>query len=97
MRPVFGRVGAGIAVTAALVVGASACGSSDARLDHQKLEGKIRAELEQSNRVKDVHCPDEVKSERGTTFECTATVEGTQQVIDGTVRAKRNVSIKLRA
>jgi hypothetical protein len=86
----------GIALVLTLAVGAAACGSSDETLDHDKLEREIRTQLEQSNRVKGVRCPDDVKSAEGTTFECTATVEGTEQVIDGEVQAKRRVSIALR-
>ena len=91
----FGRGAAGIGLV--VVLAASACGSSDSTIDHLTLEQQIRTQLEQSNRVKDVRCPDDVKSATGTTFECTALVEGTEQVIDGRVDGKGSASIKLRA
>ena len=47
--------------------------------------------------MKDVRCPDDVESATGTTFECTAVIEGTEQVIDGRVDGKGSASIKLRA
>ena len=93
----FGRGRAGIGLVVALVAGASACGSSDSTIDNRTLEQQIRTQLEQSNRVKDVRCPDDVKSATGTTFECTALIEGTEQVIDGRVDGKGSASIKLRA
>ena len=93
----FGRGVAGIGLVVALVAGMGACGSSDPTIDHATLEQQIRTQFEQSNRVKAVRCPDDVKSTTGTTFECTALIEGTEQVIDGRVEGKGSASIKLRS
>ena len=81
----------------ALVVGVSACSSSDARtVDASKLERDIRAELEQSNRVQRVGCPNDVEVEAGARFTCFAIIEGTRQLIDVRLTGKQQVVFSLR-
>jgi uncharacterized lipoprotein len=86
-------------VTAGLLVGvlAACSSSSETTVDARKLERDIRSELQRSNRVREVDCPDGVKLETGTTFECTATVEGTSQIIDVELTGDKGFDFALRS
>jgi hypothetical protein len=80
-----------------LVVLAAGCSSSESTVDAGALERDIKTELQRSNRVSKVDCPDGVKQEKGETFECTATVEGKPQIIDVELTSDQEVVFELRA
>lgn len=72
-----------VAVVAVLAVTGAACSST---LDTQGLEEQIVALLEERGgpEVTEVTCPDDVEAEAGATFECTATGDGVEWVVQVT-------------
>ncbi len=59
-----------------------ACSSDSATINAEELERDLRSELERSNRVSSISCPDGVELEKGAKFTCSAKIEGQSQVID---------------
>lgn len=72
-----------VAVTLAVTLLGTACSST---LDTDGLEDQIRSLMEERGgpAVTEVTCPDEIEVEAGATFECTATGDGVEWVVQVT-------------
>jgi Domain of unknown function (DUF4333) len=92
--PVSGRGAALVGVVLALFV--AACSSDGTTIDAGELERDLRSELERSNRVSSVRCPEGVKLEKGAKFTCTAKVEGARKVIDVELRTDEDLYFNVR-
>jgi hypothetical protein len=73
-----------------------ACSEGESTLDADELERDIRSNLQRSNRVSSVDCPDGVKLEKGVTFTCTARVEGKRRIVDVLLETPEKVTFGLR-
>ena len=95
-----GRAGGALAA-AALVAALQGCGEKV--VDTDKVEALVRDGSANKQLIRSVECPDDVKAEKGATFDCTLRIrDGSEEKVtirqiddDGTVRVAGNRQVRL--